>query len=729
MEFFEVLVGNDRFSVDRKIGGGGEGDIYLLRNVPGVALKVYKPKLRESRKEKIPAFIALRLASKYPLIKFPISLAKSRDGSFIGFTMGLAEPSKPLHEIYAPGARKIHFPHADYRFIIHVATNIARAVAKVHETGCIIGDINHSGFLISNQGVVSLIDADSFQITSGQRTHYCEVAVPEYTPPELFGCNLDSTPRTANHDAFGLAVVLFQLLFMGRHPFVGTVRRGEIPQLHENIKALRYVYSDLRNVGMDQPPGTPSVAAFNKTIASYFETAFSIDGVKKRPSAAEWVGCLMQLQRGLVQCEDNRLHYIPDTATDCPWCELESQYGNVLFAPYLPVAAPLNLGDPGRVSFDLNQIWSKIKPFLDQTDFQPKLPNLKLAPSQNAQDTQPKTTSSFNSVFIGIVGLALLVWFPKFFILWLILIWWGFSKSSTTRQEPLLIQKIRFGYQSSVERYKRELVSWENRVGVTELRALKQKLVNANTRYQELLTTQSTEITKFHNNKRDRQLHIFLDRYDVKSSKIKGLGPARLAALKSYGIDSAADITEAKVLAVPGFGEEFTQKLLGWRRLIEKKFIFQSADTELEKQAILQIKLNFESKLSPHRATLNSGMINLQTQINRVRKVAGAEDISLNAAYRAMLQFRADLEFLGIDPGSVVKNVGGIQVTKTASSPPVRPASVPRLKPSGGTNSSTPTCSRCGSAMLRRMARRGKNAGSYFWGCSRYPHCKGTRNI
>jgi restriction system protein len=37
-----------------------------------------------------------------------------------------------------------------------------------------------------------------------------------------------------------------------------------------------------------------------------------------------------------------------------------------------------------------------------------------------------------------------------------------------------------------------------------------------------------------------------------------------------------------------------------------------------------------------------------------------------------------------------------------------------------------PACPSCGSAMVRREAKRGANAGSYFWGCATYPKCRGT---
>jgi restriction system protein len=38
-----------------------------------------------------------------------------------------------------------------------------------------------------------------------------------------------------------------------------------------------------------------------------------------------------------------------------------------------------------------------------------------------------------------------------------------------------------------------------------------------------------------------------------------------------------------------------------------------------------------------------------------------------------------------------------------------------------------PSCPVCRSPMVLRTAKRGKNSGSSFWGCSRYPKCRGTR--
>jgi len=40
-----------------------------------------------------------------------------------------------------------------------------------------------------------------------------------------------------------------------------------------------------------------------------------------------------------------------------------------------------------------------------------------------------------------------------------------------------------------------------------------------------------------------------------------------------------------------------------------------------------------------------------------------------------------------------------------------------------------PDCPKCGEPMVRRQAKKGRNAGNEFWGCSGFPSCRGYRTI
>ncbi|HKK18778.1 MAG TPA: four helix bundle suffix domain-containing protein, partial [Opitutales bacterium] len=49
-----------------------------------------------------------------------------------------------------------------------------------------------------------------------------------------------------------------------------------------------------------------------------------------------------------------------------------------------------------------------------------------------------------------------------------------------------------------------------------------------------------------------------------------------------------------------------------------------------------------------------------------------------------------------------------------------------RTDPSDQSNPQPPKCPQCGELMALRTARQGNNQGSQFWGCAKYPDCKGT---
>lgn len=715
-----VQIEGKPFDLGRKIGKGGEGEIYLLQNAPSLALKVYTTQDRMAREQKISAMVNLNLAKKSSLVAFPISIARTKDGMFVGFVMRLVADHTPLHELYSPGARKKHFPHADYRFLVRTATNVARAVASVHQAGCVIGDINHSSMLISSKAVVALIDADSFQIATSSEQFLCKVGVPEYTPPELQGKNFGSTIRTQNHDAFGLAIVIFQILFMGRHPFVGTVRSGDIPPLHENIKNYKYVYTDTRNVGMDQPPGTPDINDFSPKLASTFEAAFSKAGADKRPTAQDWVNILERLESTLVKCDDNSLHFIPKDASECAWCEMEKVLSITLFVPYIPGAAQYDGRDPGVLSFNIENIWKGIEALSLPSQIQPRLSNPALGPSNQALEAK-ELLNSFNFGILFVVGAVIgCIALPAFFWIWLIVGWLGYSSSNekkTIDPKPFLL-----AYEEATKRWDQELDNWNQITGVKSFLSLKKELSDAKSSYLQLVEEERRLIQNFRIERRNKHLNAFLDTFYIGSAKIKGISFGREAILASYGIDTAADISRSKLQNLPGFGEATAKPLLTWRESLEKRFVYQANETDFDRRELSRIRASVESKLSPLRQKLSVGQTNLSSLLSRISAAIKIDYPSLNQSNARREQAKVDLEFLGISVPPAVRTPS----YRSAPQPTINPYGTPSPKP---TTTISTNCPRCGSKMIKRMARRGRNAGNYFWGCTRYPVCKGTRNI
>jgi len=732
MNLSEVFLDKNPLRLGRRIGRGGEGDVYEVQNDSASAVKIYTTTDVKERESKVSAMVHAGLASRSPLASFPNAIIRDRKGVFLGFKMKLVRNHKPLHELYAPGPRKHNFPQADYRFLVRAASNLARAVASVHSSGCVIGDINHSGVLISPQATASLIDADSFQFSLGSNVFLCRVGVPEYTPPELQGKPLGSVVRTANHDCFGLAVIVFQLLFMGRHPFVGTVRRGDIPPLNEAIRDYRFAYTEGRDVGMDQPPGTPALADFSLEVGKYFEAAFGRQSMDKRPTASDWIHVLDALEASLVACPENKLHYIPRDSDECPWCHMENQLGTVLFVPFVPAAKLVEGIDPGADGFSIDTIWRQIASVTipPRTEILPKCAPTPAPPAPSLLE-RLSSKLPLPKAISAVAAIAIVVLAPKVWLLSLGLgayAIFGGRTSDQTKQARLREQFIDLEH-----RWHTEVVAWQKRIGVDDFLQLEKELQAARAEYTSLDQQKRAELENYKRERRQKQLLAFLENFEIRNAEIKGIGSAKQLALASYGVDTAADITMLKVLAVPGIGNSIGHDLLKWRSACEQRFVYSERTNQTDLQELTKISLKFSTKAAILRRVLSVGHANVSASASRILQAREIEDPLLNRINAERDNAKQKLSALGITPPNVQFDWSTLAKPNAASSAsgavtPKTPTVPPPSLSARGASAGTPSCPRCGSRMVRRVARRGRNAGGAFWGCSRFPTCRGTRN-
>jgi DNA-binding helix-hairpin-helix protein with protein kinase domain len=340
-----VKIGGRAQPLGKKIGQGGEGEVFVLGSAPDRAVKLYKDIYRAQREAKIRAMVACQLATATDLIAFPAEIVEDLNGRFAGFVMRLVSGYQPIHELYGPKSRKLHFPTADYRFLVRTAVNVARAVGTVHQAGCVIGDFNHSGVLVAQDATVALIDADSFQFSADGRVFHCEVGVPDFTPPELHGTHLASVLRTPAHDHFGLAVAIFHLLAMGKHPYAGRFAGGDL-SMSEAIAQNRFAFSTLRQAETrtTPPPGSVALQDFPAPVLRAFEAAFGL-APALRPDPAQWIAVLKDLEPALRRCTAIDTHFYPTAAGGCVWCRLSAESGYDMF-PDMRATEPPKPAEP-----------------------------------------------------------------------------------------------------------------------------------------------------------------------------------------------------------------------------------------------------------------------------------------------------------------------------------------------------------------------------------------------
>jgi DNA-binding helix-hairpin-helix protein with protein kinase domain len=625
------------------LGSGGEGTVYEVKQAVDRAAKIYLKPLSEERASKIRAMVKMNPDGLAKLMSWPVDLLlEKRTKQPIGLLIPRVHNKKNVHHLYGPKSRLQDFPRADWRFLIRAAANIAKAFAAVHDTNCVIGDVNHGSIMVGGDATVSLIDCESFQVNAQGRQFFCEVGIETFTPPELQGVpSYRNIVRTANFDNFGLAVMVFHLLFMGRHPFAGKYSgAGEMP-IWRAIKECRFPYSiNHKAMQMDRPPGTPPLSFVGSELSHLFETAFSRAAIAGgRPTARDWASALKKLEANTKQCSNFAGHWHPNHLSVCPWCTMEAQGANPLF-PFV-----VRTGQAGP-TFDVDALWRQIESLPDLGPA-PTIPTvqkevlsaaLKVGRPGAGAKVAPILIAS--AVFLG--GSIALP--PLFFIFAIAAVFiHGFVvKQFSNAEEISRFRNIMF---EAERKSSQATTDWQNNAGPASFSAAKARFDLARTELKGVPAKRASELEKLKQSQRKLQLDHFLDKFELEDAKIDGIGPGRKRTLASYGIETAEDIVPRRINAVPGFGPKMVERLMRWRRSIEVKFVFDPTkavdprDIAKVEQQILALKSKAESAAKTAYAEA------LQAHA-RVLAIRQAGRRKMDELQNEVAQARADYDFV-----------------------------------------------------------------------------------
>ncbi|MBC8229713.1 SUMF1/EgtB/PvdO family nonheme iron enzyme [bacterium] len=320
------------------IATGGEAKIYeIVGDNTSVAKLYHQPTNVHERK------LAVMIANPpddpmaargHVSIAWPLELLRStnRQHQFVGFLMPRVSQQRPIIDFYNPKSRRQQRPLFNWLYLHRTARNLAAAVGAIHNKGYVIGDVNESNILVADTALVTLVDTDSFQVCDPQKgnNYRCPVGKPEFTPPELQGKMFASIDRTVEHDRFGLATLIFQLLMEGIHPFAGVFQRlGEPPLLEDRISSGHFPYATGRRVPYlptrVAPPFDILHPELRRLFVQCFETGHS--NPRKRPDAQTWQVALDEAEESLKICQANEQHCYGNHLNDCPWCERTTLLG------------------------------------------------------------------------------------------------------------------------------------------------------------------------------------------------------------------------------------------------------------------------------------------------------------------------------------------------------------------------------------------------------------------
>ena len=636
------------FRLGRRIGVGAEGAVYEIRGRSDLVAKIYHAQPPAEKAEKIEVLSRLGAEKLFNLSAWPVDALRDEPGGAItGFVMKRISEAEELHTLHSPKSRLQKFPEASWAFLIHVASNLARAVAAIHDHGLVIGDLNPKNIMVTRKATVYLLDVDSFQVSANDRTYRCDGGFPEYTPPELQGIAFRNIDRTQEHDYFGLAVVIFQLLFMGRHPFSGNfLGTGEMP-LERAIRESRFAYgADAELRQMRQPPGALSLDSIPAAHAEMFRRAFL---TSDRPQPREWIISLDALSRTLKNCGLHSGHYYYKELRDCPWCEIEKRARVRLF----------NFLIPGTGSkhgyFRLDEIWKEIEAI--------RLKDLTLIPKDNSSSSvQPSTEvevyarnlrerMSISIMLSAIAGflIPLIMNFPEAIFLLvttgMAILRYARAKLSLFDQSQTLFQNQQ---SSQMDPYLKDIWSinknaenkvryieekWEKFASDKAYLARLDMLKEQKETYEKLAQIREVKLQQLAKDTSKKRLDEFLYEFDVSHPDIAGIGETAITDLLSHGIETASEVSKERLGQISGMTELSAKMLLGWRRELERKFasdpevrVTTKARVTVEKEVdSLRVRLEHEISSGAHylrrmKHDIESNRRRLQPELVKARQ-------------------------------------------------------------------------------------------------------------
>lgn len=420
MHFYNA--NGDKITVENVLAQGGEATVYRVKDQPELVAKIYKTD-RPDYDQKLAWMIAhppvhSQQTRQHTALVWPTERLYRANKTLAGYVMPYLENSVALLEVFNPRLRRQTLPDFTGRYLYRAAHNLAATLHTLHARGYVVGDLNESNIRVTPAALVTLIDVDSFQVQGDGTCFLCPVGKIEYTPPELQGQDLRTTVQTPAHDNFALAVLLFQMLVEGSHPFRSRwLGDGDAPALAEKLRRGLYPYANPAPTLVAPPPGR-SLDHLPPAIVALFQRCF-VDGhahPEQRPTAQEWTNALTLAEQSLITCAQG--HAYAGHLTTCPECRLalvRAQRPEPRVRPATPTrpapptSAPVSQPAPAA---------PKLLPITNLTKEQKKA---------LAYDEELTRVSRFlflivSSIFLIFISLILIKWFyDKIWLIWLVI--------------------------------------------------------------------------------------------------------------------------------------------------------------------------------------------------------------------------------------------------------------------------------------------------------------------
>jgi len=362
------------------------------------------------------------------------------------------------------------------------------------------------------------------------------------------------------------------------------------------IAESRFAYSrDTSRTRMAPPPYTPSMDVAGPAVTELFEQAFHADVLKGgRPGPEAWIDGLGALKAALVPCKTVLWHYHLPGTRQCPWCAIEQPTRTKLFGGIIKTATAV-IADP-------EMLWARYLVLIETGPPRPlPRPSEWVRPQAAPGRLRPRWRRG-----MLVVAMALITLFVAD-VLWPI----DFTKSWTEIARQLANDRTQLAVYASIwiviiakhmihrlgrglpppvsplqrwrrwraanAAWRRAAAAWLAQPDPPDVSDLHPAIEALKKDLDALVAERDARVRACATPEPEAEQRArYLAGFRIEAAKLTNIGPARCAVLRSWGIDTAADVDEGRIADIPGFGKNPTDKLVIWCDMKQKAFVYNA---------------------------------------------------------------------------------------------------------------------------------------------------------
>lgn len=293
---------------DKPLGEGGEGAVYEILSPANFQNSVAKILFQDKRT------IERQYKARYMVDNPPSNIQDGNGHNFLIWPQQLLFENNDFAGFVMPKAggidleelcrvklkpelgsewQKFYRDNSDSMVLrLILCSNISKAVNALHATGhYVIGDLKPENIRVKSNGLVSILDLDSCQISdSGQVRFQSKMNTPKYNPPDKI-----TERKDLSWDLFILGIIFYEIL-CGIHPFIGTTKAPyeNFNTPEQKIQAGLFPFGSKANYFEVVAPPHYNFKNLSDKVQSLFLKCFDqgITNPAIRPNTNDWINNL-----------------------------------------------------------------------------------------------------------------------------------------------------------------------------------------------------------------------------------------------------------------------------------------------------------------------------------------------------------------------------------------------------------------------------------------------------